>query len=160
MATESQQDTKYEKRRVLLAIDHSEHSMRAFEWYFENIHRDDNLLMLVHSQELPPIFIPPDAFGTTLYNEWLAEAKKASLQSKKLLEGFERMCKERHCECEKHLLEGDNPGPAIIKLIKKSKPNYVVIGSRGQSMVRRTVMGSVSDFIIHHAHVPVCISPP
>ena len=35
----------------------------------------------------------------------------------------------------------------------------IVVGSRGMGTVRRTILGSTSDYIIHHAHVPVVVVP-
>ena len=33
----------------------------------------------------------------------------------------------------------------------------IVIGTRGQGTVRRTFLGSVSDYVVHHAHCPVAV---
>ena len=33
----------------------------------------------------------------------------------------------------------------------------IVLGTRGQGTVRRTILGSVSDYVVHHAHVPVTV---
>jgi nucleotide-binding universal stress UspA family protein len=33
----------------------------------------------------------------------------------------------------------------------------VVMGTRGQGTVRRTIMGSVSDYVAHHSKVPVLV---
>jgi nucleotide-binding universal stress UspA family protein len=34
---------------------------------------------------------------------------------------------------------------------------FIVVGSRGQGGVRRALMGSVSDFVVRHAHCPVLV---
>ena len=36
----------------------------------------------------------------------------------------------------------------------------IVMGSRGIGNIRRTILGSVSDYTVHHADVPVTIVPP
>ena len=33
----------------------------------------------------------------------------------------------------------------------------IVMGTRGLGTVRRTILGSVSDYVLHHAHCPVII---
>ena len=56
--------------------------------------------------------------------------------------------------------ESDSVGRAICDLVKELAPTCVVIGQRGLGAVKRTLFGSVSDFVLHHAHVPVVIVPP
>jgi len=33
----------------------------------------------------------------------------------------------------------------------------IVVGTRGLGSVRRTILGSVSDYVVHHAHCPVIV---
>lgn len=33
----------------------------------------------------------------------------------------------------------------------------IVTGTRGMGKVRRTILGSVSDYLVHHAHCPVVV---
>jgi nucleotide-binding universal stress UspA family protein len=49
------------------------------------------------------------------------------------------------------------PGEVICKLAHEEKAELVVIGTRGLGKVRRTLLGSVSDFVVHHSHVPVLV---
>ena len=51
------------------------------------------------------------------------------------------------------------PGEAIVQVAKEEKCCYVVMGTRGLGTVRRTIMGSVSSYVVHHAHCPVMICP-
>ncbi|EDO49066.1 predicted protein [Nematostella vectensis] len=38
--------------------------------------------------------------------------------------------------------------------------SLIVMSRRGIGLIRRTLMGSVSDYVLHHAHVPIIIVPP
>lgn len=49
------------------------------------------------------------------------------------------------------------PGQAILEKAKDLKAIYIVVGSRGLGKIRRTIMGSVSDYLVHHAHIPVVV---
>ena len=49
------------------------------------------------------------------------------------------------------------PGEAILKIAKGENASFVIMGSRGQSKLRRTLMGSVSDYVMHHANCPVIV---
>ena len=56
-------------------------------------------------------------------------------------------------------IDGD-PGPSIVDKARELGASLIVIGSRGRGTIRRTILGSVSDYIIHHTHVPVLVCPP
>ena len=49
------------------------------------------------------------------------------------------------------------PGEVIIKTAKEEKAGLVVIGSRGLGLLKRTLAGSVSDFVLHNSPCPVVI---
>ena len=48
-------------------------------------------------------------------------------------------------------------GELIVEVAKKEGAVLIVIGSRGQGVLRRTLMGSVSQYVLHHAHCPVVV---
>lgn len=49
------------------------------------------------------------------------------------------------------------PGEGILKAAEDEHASMIVLGSRGKGLLRRTFMGSVSDYVIHHSHVPVFV---
>ena len=51
----------------------------------------------------------------------------------------------------------EKPGEFLCRLAQKEKVTYIVMGTRGLGKIRRTIMGSVSDYVCHHAHVPVLV---
>uniref|UniRef100_A0A1I8JPD6 Usp domain-containing protein n=1 Tax=Macrostomum lignano TaxID=282301 RepID=A0A1I8JPD6_9PLAT len=52
------------------------------------------------------------------------------------------------------------PGEAIVQAAEEHEADLVVMGSRGLGTLRRTFLGSVSDYVLHHAYRPVLICPP
>lgn len=48
-------------------------------------------------------------------------------------------------------------GEAIVAVAEKEKANLIVTGTRGMGKLRRTFLGSVSDYVIHHAKCPVLV---
>ena len=58
-------------------------------------------------------------------------------------------------------IEGDyltmagRPGPAISKIADEFNADLVLVGTRGKGKVRRTILGSVSDYVVNHAPCPV-----
>jgi nucleotide-binding universal stress UspA family protein len=57
---------------------------------------------------------------------------------------------------ESHLVMG-RPAEAIIDLGEEIGAGLIVVGSRGLGPVRRLVMGSVSEGVVHHASCPVLV---
>ena len=55
---------------------------------------------------------------------------------------------------------GKKPGEQICKCIDEEKVDMIIVGSRGMGKVRRTLLGSVSDYIVHHSSIPVIVVPP
>ncbi|KAK2141356.1 hypothetical protein LSH36_1111g00001 [Paralvinella palmiformis] len=49
------------------------------------------------------------------------------------------------------------PGEALCEAAEELNADLIVMGTRGLGSVRRTLLGSVSDYLIHHAHVPVMV---
>ena len=49
------------------------------------------------------------------------------------------------------------PDREIVELAEKLNVGLIVIGSRGRGGIRRALMGSVSDSVLHHAHCPVLV---
>ena len=54
----------------------------------------------------------------------------------------------------------DKPGEAVVRLADKHRVDLIVLGSRGLNALKRTFLGSVSGYIIHHSNIPVTVVPP
>ena len=52
---------------------------------------------------------------------------------------------------------GRKPGEVICSVANSEAVTMIVIGTRGLSSVRRTILGSVSDYVVQHVHCPVLI---
>lgn len=49
------------------------------------------------------------------------------------------------------------PGEAIIEAAVEENADMIVVGTRGLGKVKRTFLGSVSDYCVHHSPVPVLV---
>lgn len=150
MATQAEK----KPRLVLIAMDGSKHSDYCFEWYVDHFYRDTDEVILLFVTDAAPI---P---ATTLLS-----GNVAMVQDK--IHEFEEFCKGRHKHIEdlaksrniKHKferLEG-HPGETIVKAAHDHKADFVIVGSRGHGVIRRTILGSISGYVLHHSHVPVLI---
>jgi nucleotide-binding universal stress UspA family protein len=62
-------------------------------------------------------------------------------------------------DAELKVLEG-TPGQAVCQFASDLNARAIVMGSRGRGVVKRAVLGSVSDHVVRHAPCPVVISGP
>ncbi len=52
---------------------------------------------------------------------------------------------------------GMKPGSVITRAAEEEDAGMIIMGTRGMGTVRRTILGSVSDYVVHHSHCPVVV---
>ena len=48
-------------------------------------------------------------------------------------------------------------GEAIVEAVRTEEASMLIMGTRGMGKVRRTFLGSISDYCLHHSPLPVLI---
>jgi len=139
---------------VLVAIDQSEQADEAFNWYLDNLHKHGNDLLLLHVAEPPYVSTQLMYMTAEMYSNLLLQEKE---KAKELEERFAHKMREHHVGGRIKAVFHPRPGEALIETAKEEKVELIVMGTRGLGTVRRTILGSVSDFVLHHAHCPICI---
>jgi len=51
------------------------------------------------------------------------------------------------------------PGHLICGTAKEEKAASIIMGQRGLGTVSRMLLGSTSDYVLHHTNIPVTIVP-
>lgn len=69
------------------------------------------------------------------------------------------MCREKRISCDYVTVPDKRPGEGIVSKVNELGIQLIIMGSRGLSTVRRTILGSVSDYVLHHSQIPICIIP-
>ncbi len=49
------------------------------------------------------------------------------------------------------------PGEVICQISDEEEAAMIIVGSRGMGKIRRTILGSVSDYLVNHAYCPVVV---
>lgn len=60
----------------------------------------------------------------------------------------------------RHVIREGHRGKTIVDVAEEQQADLVVLGARGQSAVRRLLLGSISDFVATHAHCSVLVVRP
>ena len=146
---------------VLLAIDGSTEASLATEAAVE--------IAIKTRSELHLVYVRSDPLLTTLYegeyprgvqdldHEFDEELESAGRAAQEVLDAAVRKVDSLGgAVAQAHLMEGRAP-QEIVSLAETSGIGLIVMGSRGRGGVSRTLMGSVSDSVVRHAHCPVLV---
>jgi len=137
-------------KRILVAIDGSEPSLKAARMAADIALRFGSKLTLVHV--VPKLLLPPDVYGLTI-----AEVEKEHrAYADRLLERALATLEEPGLDVSTAVLYG-SPAEAIAEEGAAADVGMIVAGSRGHGAVARMFLGSVSDRLVHISSKPVLV---
>lgn len=145
--------------KVVIAYDGSANSENALDWYVKNVHKPGNSVTLIHVPELNDMLHSTKwANSVYVFDREVLEAmlKDEQQRIQKDLEKFADKLKSYGLGGKVKSVAAAKPGEGIIKECG-SDVGLVVVGSRGLGAVRRTILGSVSDYVVHHSKCPVIV---
>ncbi|XP_063446824.1 uncharacterized protein LOC134726352 [Mytilus trossulus] len=160
MGSTEEETVMENKRKVVIAMDGSEHAMYALNWYKENVHRSTDYVYLIHSIELHHVLHNSKWQYSPQHNNIetvgpLIKEEHVIIQNK--LEKFSQQLKDLQIDGEAKPVEAKSAGEGVVHEANELGANVIITGTRGYGKVRRTILGSVSDYIIHHSSVPVIV---
>lgn len=96
------------------------------------------------------------AYPTELGILRTAMGKILSQKSKTFLEQAKRKCKQNNVNFLDFVDFGDE-GAKIISFSKTNHCDLIVMGSRGIGGVRQLILGSTTNYVLHHSKIPVLV---
>jgi nucleotide-binding universal stress UspA family protein len=146
--------------RILVAIDNSSSSQQVFDEAVSLAKATDANLMLLHvlspldEQYVDPLFLQP----TILYPQLQGNNSKYAHDWEKLKQNrfnwLRYLCEqatELGVKAEFSLNIGE-PSRMICDIARNWQADVIVIGRRGRRGISELLMGSVSNYVLHHAH--------
>ena len=152
--------------KILVASDKSAASRRAFASALEIASALKAELLLVNVLD---VFAPSSPERPSIsfdsYSMALEKAIQENYQSEwnKFVGYCNALLKQNKAEAEAAGVKASyeqpygRPGPAICEVARTRKADLIVIGSRNHTTLRELVLGSVSNYIVHHAPCSVTI---
>ncbi|GAA4786825.1 universal stress protein [Olivibacter ginsenosidimutans] len=140
-------------KRILIAVDDSSYSMKAARVGFEMAHKLKAEVGILYVISKMKEQANPD-LGTTehqQHNLLLAEAENAIRQYIDLYDGIDKVYR--------FTPEG-LPEAEIIHVAKEWDADMIVMGTHGRSGLSRILTGSIAEYVIKHAEIPVLITTP
>ncbi|MGG0717228.1 universal stress protein [Robertmurraya massiliosenegalensis] len=135
-------------KKVLLAVDGSEHSLRA-------ANEAVKIASLGNDSQVELVYVAD--FGKSKSEVLHAQGQEELDYSRRnRLHPIEELMKTNQIKYETKILHGE-PGPALVEYAKKEKADLLVIGSRGLNTLQEMVLGSVSHKVVKRANCPVLV---
>ena len=145
--------------KVVIAVDGSDIAEQTFKYYMDNFHKEGNEIIVVYEAEQP--HLPTVAFhhGASFPADEIAQVMTEHNKRRADLENnYTMLCKNYKIKFKIYAEStSQKPGPAILKKAEEVGASMIVMGSRGLGLLRRTMLGSVSDYVLHHSKIPVFI---
>lgn len=136
-------------RTIAIAVDDSDFSESAFQWYMNNLQRKDDFLVLIHCPEFYDFAMASSAVVEQLLVELEQRVNALEQKYREKLQMLKIKGKFR--------TGAGKPGEVIVDIAKQENVVMIITGTRGQGKIRRTLLGSVSDYVVHHAPMPVLV---
>ncbi len=136
--------------KILVPIDGSENSKRAFEYALYLSKNLKGNITILHVADAPPsVYVQ----SQKVLDELL---EKYSKGREKVFNEYQELAERENTEIKTKLIFGD-PAKAIIEFSLKEQSDVIVIGTRGMGHLKEMIIGSVSNSIIHDAKCPVLL---
>lgn len=119
-----------------------------------NGHQEGDEIVLVHVSEYTALVQAPALLTDPVVVTELI--KEEEVKIRRLVDKYSSKMKQLHIGAKVKQMSG-KVGEAIVTAAKEENATLIVVGTRGMGKVRRTFLGSVSDYVLHHAHVPVLV---
>jgi nucleotide-binding universal stress UspA family protein len=139
--------------KILVAVDGSEISKRAFEYASFIAEKCNTSLVIVN---IPDIFERVGSSSKKL-EEIARKIEKGEIDNKAMLRKFESQAKDYGIKDVRTIKQRGNVAEEILKIADKEKVDTIVLGSRGLSTAKEFLLGGVSHKVVHHARCPVTV---
>lgn len=138
-------------RKLLACVDGSELSQRALAEAVDLARPQDTILVLC----VPPLVQAPAGLGEEFENALIQERDAAV---NRVIEQAEGVVKGANCAYTT-IIGAPSGGPRleILRVAEEQKADYIVVGSRGMGAIQRALLGSTSNYVVHHAPCNVIV---
>ena len=147
----STSNTSYSKfPKIMVAIDGSEHSLKAAEYALEIAKSFNSQLFTITVTSVPESY--------RLKQEDVLEESREMADSRTWLENFSHEAKADDIELKTELINSHRPVDyVILEYAEEKNIDLIVVGTRGRSGFKRLLLGSVASSVVSYAHCPVMV---
>ncbi|MCO5590607.1 hypothetical protein L7F22_044578 [Adiantum nelumboides] len=151
------------QRKLVIAVDESDASDIAFRWVLHNLARKSDHIVVLNSAPYVGLQFPDPDIANEYIIPSVASVEAAEVaekavteKSKVLVSKYLTQCQEIGVSCEGEVVKGE-PASWIVDESERLHADVVAVGSKDLGVIKRTLLGSVADEVLHNAHCPVVI---
>jgi len=137
--------------RILLATDGSEEAELATRAAVALAEGTGSELHVVHVTLIPITLPYPEVL------DWREDLDFAEREDRELLDERVKKVEDAGGTVAGVHLREEQPAEEIVALAEELGAYLIVVGSRHRGQIRRALAGSVSDWVVRHAHCPVLV---
>jgi nucleotide-binding universal stress UspA family protein len=146
------EDSKFSK--IMVAIDGSEHSLKAAEYALEIAKSFSAQLYAVTVTYVPESYHlkQEDVLNQSI------EMRGSIEDAKTWLEKFNQDSREDSIQLKTELINSHRPVDyVILEYAEKNDIDLIVLGTRGRSGFKKLLLGSIASSVVTYAHCPVMV---
>ncbi|XP_050273837.1 universal stress protein PHOS32-like isoform X3 [Quercus robur] len=153
-------DVAAKERKILVAVDEGEESLHALSWCLKNVISENSkdTLVLLYVKPPRPVFSALDGTGYLFSADMMvAMDKYRNDVAECVVEKAKKMCKDLHDVKVETKIEHGDPRDVICQMTEKLGADVLVMGSHGYGLIKRALLGSVSNHCAQNVKCPVLI---
>jgi len=140
--------------KILIAIDGSEHSIKALDYVINRKKNGDDIQALILNVQ-PAISPSGSPVTRSIITSSMIKAYQIE-ESERILGAPGVKKRKNYLNADTYMEIGD-PAARIIAFARKSKCQEIVMGCRGFGKIKSVLLGSVASKVVQIAHLPVVI---
>jgi nucleotide-binding universal stress UspA family protein len=139
-------------KKVLVAVDNSEHGKKAIRAGIQLAKKLDAEIAFVYGIEYMVNFTSHDniVVPVEMFELQKAEAQKTLDEMSKMYDGTKTI---------KHFIPEGSAKDEILATADTWSADIIVIGTHGRTGLSHLLLGSVAEYVVRHAKVPVLVVP-
>lgn len=140
-------------KKILFPTDQGAHSQKAQEYAMDLAQQFNCELIILNVFKLSRQLYTSESVYNMYVND--IESKTAQLRNV-FLDEIKNEAIAKNINAKTIIAEG-NPGTTIIDTANSENCDIIVMGTRNLNALERTLIGSVSNYVVHHASCPVML---
>mmetsp|Transcript_12553 Transcript_12553/g.20467 ORF Transcript_12553/g.20467 Transcript_12553/m.20467 type:complete len:153 (+) Transcript_12553:226-684(+) len=146
-------------KRFIVALDGSAGAEKALETVLALMDKKHDLLVLASVTTIANRLRGINEDEPMPYVDMLEvkAIQKARLVTLAMLEKYTKICKQREVSNMEVVEALGDARHELCEIVKRVNPDVFAVGSRGMGDLKRLLVGSVSDHLVHNCHCPVLV---